>query len=655
MTCSTAPPALIRAALAALLLVPLISSCAARSAPALSTDIEDGAARSALREWAGAAEEPVPSGYDAAVDPLHAVLMAEYFGRQGYIRSALAMYMSIHESVSDPAVIERALELARYLDDFESAERLSRRWRIIEPDSYRSHLFHLSNLILLGRTAESSADLAALLTSFTLDDRRYGKLRDLLLQLRDVDISYVRRIAEAVVEPMARTAWWHLLMADIATYQIEEAVYADIGEEHDGRVGIVCESLAVLSPESERRQMLAQALATMDRERAEAASHITAAIAAAPGSSEAHTARACSDVLAGDVNQGIAYIDATLGRQPGFWRLYLTQARWLLSQWESQKGAERERTRARIIERIEHIRANQGKLPESHSWLYPQATRLLAAIHLEEKDWERSKDVLSDLAGYDSHSGFAYHTLAELAMREKEYRRAERYLGRAGSYDYNRALEIYIEIRIANKEWELAFEVVRRYRRNSQGSQSAYFAILLEGKIYLAQHDYQRAFDLYSAGLQSFDDSEPLLFARSVAAHFLGRVDIIEADMRAILEQNPDNAAALNGLGYALACHTNRLDEAEELLKRALELEPESFAIIDSYGWALFKQGRHDEARGHLEQAWEGERDPEIAAHLIELYWSIGHKDKARRFLQDTQAEFPDNVILEEVRARLGL
>jgi len=48
---------------------------------------------------------------------------------------------------------------------------------------------------------------------------------------------------------------------------------------------------------------------------------------------------------------------------------------------------------------------------------------------------------------------------------------------------------------------------------------------------------------------------------------------------------DPDNAGALNYLGYMLADRNVRLDEAQKLVSKAVELEPQNGAYLDSLGW----------------------------------------------------------------------
>ena len=88
----------------------------------------------------------------------------------------------------------------------------------------------------------------------------------------------------------------------------------------------------------------------------------------------------------------------------------------------------------------------------------------------------------------------------------------------------------------------------------------------------------------------------------------LDRLDIVERDLRQILELEPNNADALNALGFLpWPDRTDRYDEAIELIQRAIDLKPDDFYVIDSMGWVLYRIGRHQEALQHLRRAYEFE------------------------------------------------
>ena len=67
---------------------------------------------------------------------------------------------------------------------------------------------------------------------------------------------------------------------------------------------------------------------------------------------------------------------------------------------------------------------------------------------------------------------------------------------------------------------------------------------------------------------------------------------------------------------------------------------------MDSMGWVQFRQGKLPEALKTLETAYGIKADPEIAAHLGEVLWTMGRKDDAARLLKDAAKKYPDNDVL---------
>jgi outer membrane lipoprotein LolB len=147
---------------------------------------------------------------------------------------------------------------------------------------------------------------------------------------------------------------------------------------------------------------------------------------------------------------------------------------------------------------------------------------------------------------------------------------------------------------------------------------------LAEARILRETGDRDQAFRLLDEAVQQLPHSIPILYTRALLAAELGWVDAAERDLRVILGQQPENAAALNALGYTLADQTERFDEAEALIRQAYILQPNESSIIDSMGWVAYKQGRFEEAEQFLRRAWQLDRNPEIAAHLGEVLWQSG-------------------------------
>ncbi len=178
---------------------------------------------------------------------------------------------------------------------------------------------------------------------------------------------------------------------------------------------------------------------------------------------------------------------------------------------------------------------------------------------------------------------------------------------------------------------------------------------LAEARILRETGDRDQAFRLLDEAVQQLPHSIPILYTRALLAAELGWVDAAERDLRVILGQQPENAAALNALGYTLADQTERFDEAEALIRQAYILQPNESSIIDSMGWVAYKQGRFEEAEQFLRRAWQLDRNPEIAAHLGEVLWQSGKQEEAVKTWREGQAVDSANPVLLETLERLGV
>ena len=84
-----------------------------------------------------------------------------------------------------------------------------------------------------------------------------------------------------------------------------------------------------------------------------------------------------------------------------------------------------------------------------------------------------------------------------------------------------------------------------------------------------------------------------------------------------VLDEYPEDAAALNELGYLWADQGVHLDRALEMIRKAVAAEPDNAAYRDSLGWVLYRLGRGEEAVAELQKAAAGkDPDGEILDHL---------------------------------------
>ncbi|MDY0013746.1 MAG: tetratricopeptide repeat protein [Rhodocyclaceae bacterium] len=154
------------------------------------------------------------------------------------------------------------------------------------------------------------------------------------------------------------------------------------------------------------------------------------------------------------------------------------------------------------------------------------------------------------------------------------------------------------------------------------------------------------------AALRQFPDNPDLLYESAMLAERRGQHQVMEGRLRKLIALQPDHSHAYNALGYSLVERGLRLDEAEQLIRKALELAPEDPFIVDSMGWVRFRRGDVSGAIVYLERAYGLRPDPEIAAHLGEVYWKLGRTEEARRLWADALRNNPANGPLQDAIRR---
>lgn len=143
------------------------------------------------------------------------------------------------------------------------------------------------------------------------------------------------------------------------------------------------------------------------------------------------------------------------------------------------------------------------------------------------------------------------------------------------------------------------------------------------------QRNFKEAIQIVNAAIKRFPDNSRLLFLKGV---YLERDDDrvgAASVMRKVIESNPNDASALNFLGYMLAEDGRELEEAENLVLRALKLEPRNGGFIDSLGWIYFKKKLFQKSLQTLEKARQLEPDEGVIwEHLGDVLVALGDEKK---------------------------
>ena len=196
-----------------------------------------------------------------------------------------------------------------------------------------------------------------------------------------------------------------------------------------------------------------------------------------------------------------------------------------------------------------------------------------------------------------------------------------------------------------------ALSRIRSLRENHQEHAERFW--LVEVNLLLEHGTEEAALAAANTALEQHPNNIDIRYSRAMLHDNRGNFELAEQDLTDILEQQPDNAVALNALGYILTVRTDRLAEAREYIERALRLDPENPAILDSMGWVLYRQGHHESALDYLAEAWAAYPDAEVAAHYGEVLWQTGNRDQARIIWQEALDDNPEHDILLDTINRL--
>lgn len=282
----------------------------------------------------------------------------------------------------------------------------------------------------------------------------------------------------------------------------------------------------------------------------------------------------------------------------------------------------------------------------------PRILQPAGLLALEMNRRELARDWLERLEDTGQEADLARYYLGRLAEIEDRPDIALAQYGRAGGRFREEAVLRMAAVLGRQGEVEEARERLERLREDKPDRAEA--AWLVEGEVLRGEGRYRDAVAVYDRALDGQPGNTDLLYARALTLVHLDRIDDAEADLRAVLKQNPADAFALNALGYTLADRTDRLDEAESLIERAFAQQPDNPAIIDSMGWIAYRKGRLDEALEYLQRAHRlSEGDDEVAAHLGEVLWRLGREAEAVDVFEQALERNPDSTLLRDAWERL--
>ncbi|MBV8618366.1 MAG: tetratricopeptide repeat protein [Curvibacter sp.] len=547
---------------------------------------------------AQAPSEPGRSLMDAQL--FYEVLLGELNARNTDPATAFALLLDSARRTNDARLYQRAMEVALQARSGESALQAARNWRLAIPDSVDANRYELQILIAMNRIQDTAPSLRHLLELTPADTKTQALAGIVPLYARASDRPLAAKVVEDALERELKDpqtgadAWITIGRMRLAAGQQEAALEA-------------ARKAQEIKPESELPSRLALEL-------------MAAKMPAAETLIQQHL-----DTYA----------------QP---ELRIAYARGLI---EDQRYTEAQQQLAKVTQ-------DRADLPEP--WL------ILGAMQAEENQQaagiaslNRFLELAKNLPDADLRErgqSQAYLALAQLAEKRKDFKSAESWLAKVN----NPALQLTAQTRRASLlaaqghlgEAQAVLDALPhgtpaevRVRLNAQ------VQLLRDQKL------YQAAYDVLAKASADAPDDMDVVYDQAMMAEKLGQYELMEKLLRNVIAAQPDSQNAYNALGYSLADRGVRLDEARQLITKALEFAPGDPFISDSLGWVEFKAGHFDQALGILDKAFKSKPDPEIAAHLGEVLWTLGHKAQAQAVWKQGLGLNADNETLLETLQRL--
>lgn len=521
---------------------------------------------------------------------LFQLLAGEFAGNSGELDMAVQYYRQAAFSSDDSRIASRATYIALYGEDYERALEAVDRWHELDPDD--NDVLKLYAVIYLKLHQPKKA------------------------------VEYIKAMLTVSEESSKHNAL---------------VVKSLLGKETDVKDGlVVLKSLVKSSPDNMHFLILqARYLAQLEQYE-EAIATLNRVLEIDPGMSNVHIIKSKILSVIGRKAEARESVLTVLLEQPEDYALRLSYARMLVE----ERLYEQAREQFLILK---DQNPDNAEVLLSLSLLYIDTDQLDNAVTDLEHLLEIGKKV--DVANY---------YLGRIAHNNKQFKKAIAHYVKVQSPDYVFEAKLRISglFALLDRHEEAIEQLEFLASQQTQWSLRvrAYLAL---GEILRNLNRYDETLEMYNRVLTQNPDDADLLYARAMVAEKVDRIDITEADLLKVLSAEPENAHALNALGYTLADKTERLEEAYIYIKKAAALVPDDPAILDSLGWVSYRLGRLQDAIKWMEMAYDKLIDAEIAAHYGEILWKDNQHEKAEKVWQSGIEVNANHPVLVETMKRL--
>jgi len=527
---------------------------------------------------------------DERAELMYELLIAELAGRRGYLDVATEGYLKAAKRTDDTRVAERATKLAVWGAQWEQAQQAANRWLELEPDS--SEARELLAQILMRSDQPEGAALEQFVNLVENAEDRAVVLNDIyVLMSREQDRPAALATLKGLQSHFPEELEAHL---GVARFLLQQ-------NDRDAALVAVEQALDLNAEHGESLLMRAQILSEQGKP--------------AEGMDE--------------IKQALQNDQDNVNLRIGYARLLAGAGRY------TEASAELEYL-------FKHAQGNSDVLLS------------IGLLALDSKRTDAAKRYLEALLETGDHRDQAHYYLARIDDQQQAFADAIKHYESVGEGELFLSAQLRsAELYAATGQLDVGIERVRSLSALLPDPAMQPMLITTESRMLQDAGRDTDAVGVLSDGLEKYPLNAELLYARALASDRTGDTETLMSDLTMLIEAEPDNASALNALGYFLADGNQRLDEAEVHLEKAISLRPDDPAIMDSLGWLRFRQGNSEAAKRLLERAYELLPDGEIAAHLGEVLWVSGDKTGARSIWNKALLDAPEHDKLNNTVERL--
>lgn len=538
------------------------------------------------------------------VNQIFTLLGGETALQKGQAGTALAAYMLMLERTKSPEVAERALEMAVSLNAFEQAEMIYQKWRQIEP--------------IPGEAQKRAGWLRSVLKEG--GDQRLDGLEEVLAQSDDMQ---KRRVFLLLAQAAVRQ--------DGLAKKASEAVHrAALKYEHLPEAAVADVVFNVQVREKDKAIAALQRLAKLDTEILPP-TLVTLRL----------VARRYPEILSGFFEQ--------------------TDTKNLSNVWQEMEIMNLVSLR-RPDDAYERLKVLLDANPNAD--LYIQAA-ILAANRKEDISVIDGYAEKAYGRGTGEQRGRAAMTAAMIYADRRDYAKVRQWLKKVSAPEY--LFDKGVLAAAAAAELDGGRAALRQIGgvRKLPEQQGRYFTADNLSKIQMlalsklpGKREALIGLNNIIAKLSAAGSVELLaeaLAQRSIIYEQFGKREKMISDLERAFRLAPDNAQIMNNLGYSLLSDSKRLDEGFALLQTAYQINPDDTAVNDSIGWAYYLKGDAESALPYLRYSFENDPGPEVAAHLGEVLWALGERDRAVDVWTQAAHLAGDKKIWRETLKRHGI